>query len=662
MQSTSLESRRERMSPDVRGLSHRIDVLVAHASISSALEAAAAGAVVASWSVPAGLAVAIVVAVLRSPHVTRSAVVRRVERANPALGNLVVTAEEIQSNALITRPHVAERVFHDATAAVERIDARTLWRPLRLGLLLAIAVSAWMVHTVLARSSSRPADTGTASAERPGSASVAAADLQVSVTLRPPSYTSLPPATSSNPSEIRAVENSRLEFSISTTAREPGLEINGVKRTLDRQSGGAFFDRVEATHSGYVLLTAGDTRRLIALTVVPDALPTVRIAVPGRDLMFATGNPRLTFEARATDDFGLRSLSLRFTTVSGSGEQFEFKEGEIPLTIERSSAVDWKGTAVRTLGDFGLADGDMLVYRAVAADGRPGAGEASSDAFFIERSRLGAAAGDAFTLPEEETRYALSQQMLIVKTERLIKSRSSVVAPELAETARGLAIEQRMIRSEFVFMLGGEIEDEAIEAEQSVELQEGRLANRGQRDLRAATVAMSQAEKYLTDVNPEEALKAERTAVAALQRAFTRDRYILRSLATRTPLDRTRRLTGAMTDTLTWRRQLRDAGDNRRARQLTDLLQGLGDLSSDSSSNDAAHRNRLSMLAGMAVQADPESAAMRQAAANLQKLADSWSNLEAGERLRQIDAVANSISAEARRALADPPTTVDATR
>ena len=41
----------------------------------------------------------------------------------------------------------------------------------------------------------------------------------------------------------------------------------------------------------------------------------------------------------------------------------------------------------------------MLVYSAVATDARPDDGTGSSDAFFIEISRLGAAAGDAFTLP-----------------------------------------------------------------------------------------------------------------------------------------------------------------------------------------------------------------------------------------------------------------------
>src|SRR5207253_4314488 len=132
------------------------------------------------------------------------------------------------------------------------------------------------------------------------------------------------------------------------------------------------------------------------------------------------------------------------------------------------------------------------------ADARPGDGTAMSDAFFIEISKIGAAAGDAFTLPGQESRYALSQQMVIIKTERLQQQRASMAPADVADAALNLAVEQRMIRAEFVFMLGGEVEDEEVEAAQSTELQEGRLANRGQRDLRAATVAMSQAEKLLT--------------------------------------------------------------------------------------------------------------------------------------------------------------------
>jgi hypothetical protein len=339
--------------------------------------------------------------------------------------------------------------------------------------------------------------------------------------------------------------------------------------------------------------------------------------------------------------------------VSGSGEQFSFIDGEIPLVISRNGERDWKGSAVRTLADLALAEGDMLVYRAVAADQRPGGGEGSSDAFYIEVSKLGVAAGDAFTLPEQETRYALSQQMLIVKTDRLNQRRASLNDAEFAEAAQSLAVEQRMIRSEFVFMLGGEIQDEEVEAEQSVEIQAGRLVNRGQRDIRAATVAMSQAEKLLTGANTVEALKAERAAVEALQRAFARDRYILRALASRSQLDFRRRLTANAADALGWRRQLADTSENRVAIQLQSLVQGLGGVST---------REQLEVLAELAVRTDPESAALRSIATDLQKLAEMWNGSDRSARSTQLDAIAERVAAEARRVLADPPAPIGATR
>ena len=262
--------------------------------------------------------------------------------------------------------------------------------------------------------------------------------------------------------------------------------------------------------------------------------------------------------------------------MSGSGEQFDFKDGEIPLAVTPASAREWKGTASRSLADLHLKDGDMLVYRAVAADTRPGDGSASSDAFFIEISTLGVAAGDAFTLPEEETRYALSQQMLIIKTERLHQRRATLPPPELNEEALNLAVEQRMIRAEFVFMLGGEVEDEEVEAEQSTELQAGRLQNRGQRDVRDATIAMSQAEKLLTGAEHRAApWLPSAPPSTALQRAFSRERYILRALASAASLDPARRLTGNLSEAADWRRRSTTPA-NRRTALLRDLSAASG--------------------------------------------------------------------------------------
>jgi hypothetical protein len=303
----------------------------------------------------------------------------------------------------------------------------------------------------------------------------------------------------------------------------------------------------------------------------------------------------------------------------------------------------------RSIAELDLKDGDMLVYRAVAADARPGDGTATSDAFVIEISKLGVAAGDGFTLPEEESKYALSQQMLIVKTERLQQRRTTLSADDLAEQSLNLGVEQRMIRAEFVFMLGGEINDEEVEAEQSIELQAGRLQNRGQRDLRAATIAMSQAEKLLTGVNIAEALVAERAAVTALQRAFSRDRYILRALATRSRLDPARRLTGALADATGWRRVAPDLPLNRRTALLQDLLRGIAELVSG---DDNRSRSRSLVLAEEAIRIDPSSMSLRTVAAELQRAADAP---EGATRSAALATASAAAAAEARRAQAGAP-------
>src|SRR4029077_20654569 len=92
-----------------------------------------------------------------------------------------------------------------------------------------------------------------------------------------------------------------------------------------------------------------EERGTMPVVVTPDALPTVRLSAPGRDLVFADGRGSIGFATRATDDFGLRSLSLRYTKVSGSGEEYQFAEGEIPLTVTRTNPRDWSGTASGTL-------------------------------------------------------------------------------------------------------------------------------------------------------------------------------------------------------------------------------------------------------------------------------------------------------------------------
>jgi hypothetical protein len=243
---------------------------------------------------------------------------------------------------------------------------------------------------------------------------------------------------------------------------------------------------------------------------------------------------------------GLQSLALRYTRVSGSGETFTFEEGEWPLEIARQEAGSWRARAVFSIEQLKLQDGDTLVYRALAQDAKPGVDPSASDTYLIEIGRLAGVASQGFALPEDRDRHAISQQMLIIKTERLHADKGKLSNEAYLEQSRGLAVEQRMVQAEFVFMTGGHVHDEVAEAEASHEIAEGRQENTAQAELLNAIREMSRAEARLNAGDTAQALEFERAALKALQRAFDRRRYLLRTLPERARIDVTRRLTGEL--------------------------------------------------------------------------------------------------------------------
>ena len=291
-----------------------------------------------------------------------------------------------------------------------------------------------------------------------------------------------------------------------------------------------------------------DHSRVVLINVVPDSAPRVRIQKPGRDLAFTTPNQTVEVTIEADDAEGLRNLELRFTRMSGSGESFEFAEGQVPVRIHRASATRWTATANWSLDGIGLEDGDSLVYRAMVRDNNPSADWVPSESFTIDVGKRLEFAGAGFAVPDEDRRYAVSQQMVIMKTERLQAERGKHAADDWAEQTRFLAIEQRMVRSEVVFLSGGEVEDEVEEAAQSDELQEGRLENAGRAEMLRAINEMSRAEARLNAGDTVEALVFERAALKALQRAFDRRRYFLRTMPERARIDASRRLSGDRKD------------------------------------------------------------------------------------------------------------------
>lgn len=574
-------------------------------------------------------------------------VVARAEAALPGLRNHLVTALELDVHperaSERIRTHVLTRAASLVGAAsLDAVHPRRRARACAGGALLLLLGIAWMART---NPSIRVPFTGSArdaAAPRADASGITRLDVEIA----PPAYTGAAPARVSDPERLDVLAGSRVVLRVMTGASlSIALGDTGVETVPER----AGVRRAEVTPVGSGVLTiaartAGGElaeRRIVPVIVRQDAPPEVTLEQPRKDLTFETPAGRVTFVARATDDLGLASLTLHYTTVTGSGEQYAFKEGELPLTVARDRATAWRGEATRDLATLSLREGDLLVYYASAADRRPGGERAVSDSYVIEIGKPHAAVAGGFAVPLEEDKSAISLSALIAKTQRTHAAKPQLSAEAFASQTAGLAIEQRMVRSETLFMMGahGEVENEEEEAEHSHEIQEGRLENRGQADLREATRLMSAAERSLLVTDTGAALVSQRAALAAMQRALSKQRYFLRTLPVRSQIDLTRRLSGDLSEARSWSRNPPDDGSDRRAADAQTLLSDLAAWA------DAGGRNASagSELSARLLALDPASPALQAASRDLGRLARPDADAAAPEAREALSRIVSAV-------------------
>jgi hypothetical protein len=556
------------------------------------------------------------------------AVARAVEQRASHCRNVIVTAAELLDRPERSHSYVSRVVIADAARMTQSLSATALFPSRRS--IARVAGGAIACAIVLLLTSARPSASRAHSIE---TSNVATID-RVDVIVTPPVYTGRPKRNLRDPSRIEAIAGSRIQIEVRGVAASLSFETLSGPRPANSSEPGVFSAELIADADGYIAMeprtTAGSAgaRRLIGLSVTPDASPRVRITLPVGDLIVPDTSRRIDVSIESSDDFGLASLKLRYTKVSGSGERFTFTEGEVPLAVTRDSAKAWRGRGTLALSTFGLSQGDMLVYRGVAADARPGATPAESDTYIVEIAAPGGVAAAGFAIDDERDRYGLSQQMVIVKTERLIAKRSSLSPDSLRIEALTIAAEQRAVRAEFVFMMGGELAEEVMEAAGLGDLDEtkeaeaeddilaGRLANRGRIELVRAIRSMSRAATGLTSSDLEKALADEKAALGYLQGAFARARYILRALTERERLDLSRRLSGSLLGVLRDSRPPQQGVIDSTAVTLRRVLADVAALGGtvELSGDEAA---RAARLAQEVLRADASSSALQNVASSL---------------------------------------------
>ncbi len=288
-----------------------------------------------------------------------------VESRQPEFRNLLVTSRELVQHPLRARPAIRHKIFRDAALVVERttldtiVPSRDTTRAAAAAAVTALDRRDDLVRRIASgRRVTAPTRTATASIERagagPSSAAAATGVRAITAIVTPPSYTGRPAFTLKDPARIEAMAGSRLRLQIDVASGQTQVAFNDRAQTVtarERSHGRArtrrasqFQAELLLTETGVLSIAAApEVPRLIAVTVTPDQPPAVDIVSPGKDLLFGDNTARVAIGVRAQDDLGLRSLALRYTKVSGSGEQYEFHEGDLPLAVTRTDARQWQG-------------------------------------------------------------------------------------------------------------------------------------------------------------------------------------------------------------------------------------------------------------------------------------------------------------------------------
>jgi hypothetical protein len=278
--------------------------------------------------------------------------------------------------------------------------------------------------------------------------------------VRPPAYSGLEAREGRGDDPITALPGSRIRLRSRFPGRWDGVRaaaIGGaalnvgrageewvVEYTMPADARGL---SLEAIAEGGVV-----DRRIVPLVPLPDQAPDVQLLSPAEDLIVASGSGRVTLRATAADDYGVGAFDLHWTHSSGSGESYEFKEGDWAFARLDRAGKSATGELVIDLAALALQPGDMMHIRAVARDRNDvtGPGESVSRTRIIrvarpdEMDQINTDVG----VPSELTKDPLmSQRMIIMMTERLQRERAGLTRQQLTARSTEIAQHQGRLRA-----------------------------------------------------------------------------------------------------------------------------------------------------------------------------------------------------------------------
>ena len=342
---------------------------------------------------------------------------------------------------------------------------------------------------------------------------------QLSLELRFPAYTGLPPERIDNGGDVAGVRGTTVTVHAAVTRPVKGGTIRldgGASVPLAPGPDGRLTGSFRITKDGFyrVDLEAADGTPVpgavqYVVEALDDRAPTVSIEQPGRDTK-VTSVEEVTIGARAADDYGVAGLELAYS-VNGGAE----KRVALTDSAPRRPTPEVRAAHTLFLEELGLKPGDLVAYHATAKDGAGNTG--SSDIYFLEVRPFGRdykqadAAGGGGGGADNPDGLSARQREIVAGTFNWLRDSAKVTVQERRENLATLAIGQGRLRTDVAGLDRRLVERNAAAVDT--------VFHQIHAELEAAGKEMQAAEEGLGRGQPAQALPAEQKALQHLQRA-----------------------------------------------------------------------------------------------------------------------------------------------
>ena len=286
-----------------------------------------------------------------------------------------------------------------------------------------------------------------------------------------PAYTGLPPQKVESGGDVAALRGTQVRVQVKSTMTTPAARSRSIRvhaAPLAAGADGILTGAFTIADDGYyhVELTGPKGERVTAspkftIDAIDDQPPTVTFEKPKRDIK-ASPVEEVFLQARADDDFGVRSLDLVYSVNGGP-------EKTVPLYSKGAqSLTEVSGGHTVYLEEMDVKPGDFVSYYAKATDTDTvkGPKSVSSDIYFIEvrpfrqdfrraQSQAGGGGGGGGGGQQNQAGALSEQQRQIMSaTYNVERDKPKMTADKFKEDTVFVGLSQSKLREEVEELVG----------------------------------------------------------------------------------------------------------------------------------------------------------------------------------------------------------------